>query len=170
MSALVARFGLNERQAAFLKIYLKDGRPGPSALAAGYAHEHDGYRILATPNVIAAVHAEVQRQLVVDDAPASLRVLRRIRDDDTAPARVRADIGLKMLALGGHVIKADKGNAPGKQLSEMTQSELLAYIEKNQAELDRIESELAARAKDVSAQDSAQTLPIVDAKPLPFLD
>ncbi|RXG85261.1 DUF1192 family protein [Bradyrhizobium zhanjiangense] len=37
-----------------------------------------------------------------------------------------------------------------KSLSEMSRDELAAFIAGNQAEIDKIEAELASRAKDVS--------------------
>lgn len=43
-----------------------------------------------------------------------------------------------------------------KALAEMSREELAAFIERNQAEIDKIEGELASRAKDVSARASAE--------------
>jgi hypothetical protein len=42
----------------------------------------------------------------------------------------------------------------GKALSEMSRDELAAFIDRNQTEIDKIENELAARAKDVSPDRS----------------
>lgn len=94
-----------------------------------------------------------------------MRVLKTLRDDKNTPARTRADIGLKLMAMAGHGVTERKAD-DSKQLSEMSSSELLAFVERNQAEIDRLEAELAARAKEVSAPIAHQLV----AKPLNYLE
>jgi hypothetical protein len=113
---------------------------------------------------VAAVHQEVQRALQAE-AAVSLKVLKAIRDDIAAPVRTRADIGLKLMAMAGFGREIHK-TGDDKPLNEMTQAELLAYMQRNQAEVDKLEAELASRAKDVSSPSGAKP----KAKPQTFLD
>ena len=64
-------------------------------------------------------------------------------------ARVRADLSIKVLDRAGHIAPTRKDPAAQKALSEMSRDELAAFIDHNQTEIDKIESELAARAKNV---------------------
>jgi phage terminase small subunit len=162
-----ARMGLTEMQARFVKYYVESGDVQGAALRAGYSEGRVGNQLLANLHVTSAVHAEVQRQLVGFDGPQSLKVLRKLRDDDKVNHKVRSDIAIKLMHLAGHVAPRTQGNVADKQLSEMTPDELRAYVERSQAEIDRAQGELAERATPVDSVDGdAQS----DAKPLDFLD
>lgn len=123
--------------------------------------------------MLAALHEVVQQSLKMDVA-VSLTVLRKIRDDDAAPARVRADIGLQLMKLAGHVAPTTREDRPQKALSDMTQAELLEHIERNQAAIEKAEAELMAKAKDITPADSvAHSVPKehdTQAKSLNYLD
>lgn len=163
------QFGLNERQRLFVAAVVA-GRPlDVAALEAGYEEARQGTKQARRPHVLAAIHHGIQRALQTD-AAVSLAVLRKIRDDDAAPARVRADIGLKMLQLAGHTVPTAVSGSGDKSLAEMTRDEMVAYIERNQAAIDRAESELAARAKDVSVSNSVSKSTDTASKSLDFLD
>lgn len=163
------QFGLNERQTAFVRSIVRGNTVHVATLEAGYGNEASGYAILRLPHVVAAIHQGVQRALQ-EDAPTSLKVLREIRDDKTAPARVRADIGIKMMQLAGHVVPQKANGEADKPKADMTRDELVAYIERNQAAIDRAESELAARAKDVSVPSSVPKSTDATPNPMTFLD
>lgn len=169
MSNIAQRHGLTEKQAAFVKAFVSGVPRQAAAEQAGYASDLSGYHLLSLPHVLAAVHQEMQRALIAE-APTSLRVLREIRDDKTAPARVRADIGIKILALAGHSAPERGESSLQKPLADMTRSELDTQLQANLAEIDRLEAELAARAKDVSAPASAPGDTNSEAKPLTYLD
>lgn len=159
--------GLNEKQREFL-IHVLDGEsPKRASELAGFAGNSWLY-LMRVPAVAAALHEAVQHSLQ-SDSMVNLKVLRKIRDDDQAPKGVRADIALKLMRMAGHIEPTTRDQAPEKQLSEMSGEELRSYIERNQAEIDRIEGELAARAMDVSAPDSAPKDPPAKAKPLDYL-
>lgn len=165
---------LPEMQAEFIRQILLFRHPKDAAEAAGYAMpEQAAWRLLKSPAVLAALHEGVQRELA-RDAPQNLKVLRDIRDDVAAPARVRADIGVKLLNMAGHITPRTKEDAPQKAISEMTQAELLAYIDRNQAAIERAESELLAKAKDITPDpivtSSVQTRDDSDAKAVSYLD
>jgi hypothetical protein len=128
---------------------------------------------LNSPAVLAALHAAIQESLKTD-VPVSLGVLKKIRDDDAAPARVRADIGLQLMKLAGHVAPTTRDDKPQKALSDMTQAELLEHIDRNQAAIEKAEAELMAKAKDITPGDSVQHSVPKDqgahVKPLNYLD
>jgi uncharacterized small protein (DUF1192 family) len=166
---ILARHDLNEKQRAFLVSLLSGMSPSYSARAAGFS-ETSWFYVIRIPAVASALHECVQADILAD-SPTNLKVLRKIRDNEKAPAGVRSDIAIKLMRMAGHIepTKADD-NGPTKQLSEMSADELRQYIERNQAEIDRIEGELAARAIDVSAPNSAPNEPIEQANPLNYLD
>lgn len=172
MSTLTTLHGLNEKQTAFV-VALRSMSADDAAKAAGYDGRTAHVYLLSIPTVLQAVHADVQRNLQAD-IWANIRVLRKIRDNDAAPARVRADVALKLSNLAGHVVPTHKDDKPGKALSDMTQAELLEHIERNQAAIEKAEAELMAKAKDITPADSVThsvsktTAPSV--KPLNYLD
>lgn len=144
--------GLSEKQRQFLIYVLEGEPPGRASELAGFAGNSWLY-LMRVPAVTAALHEAVQHSLQGDSA-INLKVLRKIRDNEKAPAGVRADIALKLLRLAGHVEPTKQDDGPQKQLSEMSGDELRTFIERNQAEIDRLEGELAARAQEVSAPAS----------------
>lgn len=168
MSALVSR-QLTEREAA-LVAEVANGIPvDVSAERAGYANVSSAYIALRRSHVLAALHSEIQRNLVAD-APNSFRVLRQIRDDTAAPGRVRADVSIQLVKLAGHVQPTNRDALPDKQPGEMTREEMRNYIDRNKAELERLEDDLAKSAKDVSAQRGDQDQAGTPPKTLQFLD
>ena len=171
---LPATIDLPPQQAEFVRYILAGNRSVTAAELAGYVGaEQASYRLLRSPAVMAALHEGIQRELE-SDAATNLKILRDIRDDKQAPARVRADIGVKLLGLAGHIQPRGKNEGPQKAISEMSQAELLSYIDENQAAIDKAEAELMAKAKDVSpAAGVTVDVPkqgTQDAKGLDYLD
>lgn len=164
---------LNERQSAFVDAILSGRAPSDAAADAGYSTIPTAvYQLLRSPTVLGAIHAGVQRKLQ-HEAALSLGVLVKIRDDKDAPARVRADIGVKLMTMAGHAPQRKSGH-DDKPLSQMTQSEMIEFIERNQASVEAAERELAARAKDITPHAgvtvSVPTPGAATAKPLNYLD
>lgn len=167
---LTSESPLTPLQEAFVKFYGRHGgSPTVAAAAVGYANDQVGNQLLRLPHVLTALHREVQRSLL-EDAPNNFRVMREIRDDDSAPKGVRVDVAKHLGRLAGHVEPTKPTDQADKPLSEMSADELRAYVERSQREIDRLEGELASRAKDVSAPLSAPDTAPADAKPLTFLD
>ncbi|MGY3034129.1 uncharacterized small protein (DUF1192 family) [Bradyrhizobium sp. USDA 4354] len=84
-------------------------------------------------------------------APLAYRVAKSLLQDSSVNARVRADLSIKVLDRAGHIAPTRKEmSSQQKSPSEMSRDELAAFIASNQAEIDKIEAELASRAKDVS--------------------
>ncbi len=143
--------------------------PTESAKRAGY-NEGYGYQLLRKPAVIEAIHRTLQSDMVSVIAPEAFKVARTLMNDDKVSPRVRADISFKFMDRAGHIAPANKDSQPQKALSEMTRDELLQFIDRNQAAIDKVEQELAERATDVSAPRGAPDPQVIDDKPLSFLD
>jgi hypothetical protein len=150
MTALVAS-GLTEQQHEFVRLLVVEGWPPEEAgRLAGY-HPKSVYRTMRTPAVAAAIAETIQLDLRTVGAQLAYRVAKSLLQDERVSARVRADLSVKVLDRAGHIAPTRKDlEPPHKALSEMTREELAAFIERNQAEIDKVEGELASRAKDVS--------------------
>jgi hypothetical protein len=96
----------------------------------------------------------IQLDLAAVGAPLAYRVARSLLAEVNVSARVRADLSIKVLDRAGHIAPTLKDNAAQKALSEMSRDELAEFIERNEAEINKLESELAARAKDISPHPS----------------
>lgn len=153
--------GLTDLQNALVAA-VSEGLPAQeAALKAGYANGDSGWQALRLPNVVNAIHQEITRRIVVEGAPLGLRVLVQLAKDDAVLPAVRRACARDLMAMAGHVAPkaAEQGDKGAKPLHEMSSDELRAVV-------DRLESELAARATPVSAP--LDTLQI--AKPLNWLD
>jgi len=150
MTALPTSLGLTEQQHEFVRLLVVEGNsPEEAGRLAGY-HPKSVYRTMRTPAVAAAIAEAIQLDLAAVGAPLAYRVAKSLLRDENVSARVRADLSIKVLDRAGHIAPTRKDLAPQKALSEMSREELAAFIERNQAEIDRVEGELASRAKDVS--------------------
>ena len=123
--------------------------PEEAAKLAGY-HPKSAYRTLRLPAVAAAISETIQLDLASVRAPLAYRVAKSLLQDESVSARVRADLAIKVLDRAGHIAPTRKETPAQKALSEMSREELAAFIDRNEKEIDRIEGELGARAKDVS--------------------
>lgn len=161
---------LDARQRAFVGYVAKEGLEIAEAAArAGYA-PGSGYSVLKSPAVVAAIHQTIQHELVAVVAPLAFSVAKNLMRDEKVSPRVRADISFKFMDRAGHITPSSKQQAQDKALSEMSRDELLQFIDRNQAAIDKVEQELAERATDVSAPRNAPDPALIDAKPLSFLD
>lgn len=151
MSALQRFSGLTESQAEFV-CRVADGT-SISALQRDLGFSN-AYKWLRRPAVLAAIREETQRRLVADHGPAALGVLRKLLDDEQTPVRTRAEIGVRLASMAGYAAREGGKDQYSKPLSEMTPDEMRALIDANQAEIDKLEAELASQAKQVSAPDT----------------
>jgi hypothetical protein len=166
LTGIVTRHGLTDRQAVYVERIVSGFEPREAAKAAGF-HPAYAHKAMRVPAISLAIEREVRRILTDEAAPLALRtalVLVRKGSD-----RVRADLAVKLLAMAGFGPR-DAGAADEKQLAEMSAAELRAYIERNHAEYERLEAELASRAKLVDAPDSAQIAPPAPSNSLDYLD
>lgn len=169
MREIAVSAGLSDQQAELVRNLVVLGLPPELAGERSGYHSKSVYRTLRIPAVAAAVAEGMQFQIGLISTGA-LHVAKTLMHDSAVSARVRADIAFKILDRAGYVVPSTKGKAPEKALSEMTQAELLAFIDRNQAAIDKAEGELAAAAKDVSAPAIAPGAKAFDAKPLNYLD
>lgn len=161
---------LTDQQRLLVHLIVHDGKGTQEAGAlAGYKSQ-SVYSAIKRPAVAAAISEAIQLDLAVVGAPMAYRVAKSLLADEMVSARVRADLSMKILDRAGHVVPTTRQKAADKPLSEMSQAELLAFIDRNQAAIDKAEGELAAAAKDVSAPAIAPTHQALDAKPLNYLD
>ena len=149
MTALTAS-GLTEQQRELVKYLVVDGKPPEEAAKLAGYHPKSAYRTLRLPAVAAAISETIQLDLASVRAPLAYRVAKSLLQDESVSARVRADLAIKVLDRAGHIAPTRKETPAQKALSEMSREELAAFIERNEKEIDRIEGELGARAKDVS--------------------
>jgi len=159
--AVARRFGLNERQAAFVKLVISGVDPGLAYAQCGYSGTplecaQNAATLMRHPAVLPAIHNELGKQLAVDAIIArrvAVKILQDERVNDAgAPlvsAKVKADLAVKMLRLAGHVEPraAVADNGPVKTLSEMSTEELRARAA-------QLEDEIASRAKPIRASDA----------------
>ena len=138
----IAAYDLSEQQRTLVRLIVNEGRrPEEAAELAGY-HPKSVYKTMRLPAVAAAISESIQLDLAVVGAPLAYRVAKSLLQDASVSARIRA---------AGHIVPTRKDkSSQQKSLSEMSRDELAAFIASNQAEIDKIEAELASRAKDVS--------------------
>ena len=149
MKALAA-LDLTEQQRELVRYIVVEGRrPEEAAELAGY-NPKSVYRTLRNPVVAGAISEMIQLDLAAVGAPLAYRVAKSLLKDEGVSARVRADLSIKVLDRAGHIAPTRKETAPQRTLSEMSRDELVAFIDRNHAEIERIEGELASRATDVS--------------------
>ncbi|GMO11656.1 hypothetical protein [Bradyrhizobium ottawaense] len=150
MTALVA-CDLNDQQRELVRLIVVDGKPPEDAAKLAGYHPKSVYRTLRLPAVAAAISESIQLDLAAVGAPLAYRVAKSLLQDSSVSARVRADLSIKVLDRAGHIAPTRKTmSSQQKSLSEMSRDELADFIASNQAEIDKIEAELAFRAKDVS--------------------
>ena len=162
MARDVARgYGLTDMQARFVALLASGREPGAAYLEAGYSAQPKdacglGTTLTRHPAILAALHIEVGRQLQVD-ALVARRVIGELIRDENVSAKVRADLGVKLLRLAGHVEPraaiADHG--PVKTLSEMSTEELRARAA-------QLEDEIASRARPIRATDEPSEPQAID--------
>jgi phage terminase small subunit len=157
---------LTEKQQKFVHEIVKGRIPVDAAREAGFQSglKEQAFRLMHTPAVAAAIRFEITRLLTVEALPLAYRVLTDLARDSSVPAAVRRACARDLMDRAGFVTPKAPEAAAGaeKPLSEMSSDELRGLV-------DRLESELGARAVDVTP-DSAQHSAQKTANPLSFLD
>lgn len=165
-----AALQLTDQQTELVRLIAREGVEIKEAgRRAGYSSS-SVYSVIKRPAVVFAIHEAIQSDLISVAAPLAFRVAKSLLADEQVSARVRADIAFKFMDRAGHITPSNKAKPAQKALSEMTREEMLEFIDRNQAEIDKIESELAERATVVSSPDKPPMPATIDAKPLSFLD
>jgi hypothetical protein len=144
---VAVRFDLKEREEKFVLAIGSGLIPFDAAIKAGFpesAAQMASWRLMREPKVLGAIHAEARRRLV-GLAPLAIDVLEKLARGATSE-KVKRDAANDILNRAGLVAPrpaADKSpsDAPLHELSVLQLRRLA----------DRLEGELAARAKPVNA-------------------
>ena len=147
--ALTNQYAISNSQLSFVTTLIQTGSRSLATEAAGYGSQTSTQAVntLSSPAVMHALRMETSRKLL-QYAPAALNVLLSIMKDKTAPKGVRVDAAKAVLDRSGFIAPrqgAQQGET--KSLNEMTTADLRSFISAG-------ESELAGRAKDVSAPEA----------------
>ena len=147
--ALHNEYAITSKQLAFVQALIQTGSRNKAIEASGYRFlgPEQAMQALNSPAVMHALRMETSRKLL-QYAPAALNVLLSIMKDKTAPKGVRVDAAKAVLDRSGFIAPrqgAQQGET--KSLNEMTTADLRSFISAG-------ESELAGRAKDVSAPEA----------------
>jgi phage terminase small subunit len=149
---LATTYKLTEMQAAFVRHVSEGVDPNQAVGLAGYGGSNvytRAHELLRAPHVLAAIHTEVRRRLVAG-APIALSVIERLVKDETTPPKIRLDAAKTLLDRAGHIAPRAIVDKATHELSlhELSIGELRQLA-------DRLEGELAGRAKDVSGANAA---------------
>jgi phage terminase small subunit len=153
---------LTPKQAAFVEAYVNGRNITGAAIDAGYSEStasQIGSALLKTPHVQAAVQAGVRHALALD-APLARRVLVDLAQDVNMHPKIRLDAAKTLLDRAGHV-------APRPMMEKRMEEKALHEmpIEQLRALADKLEAELADRAKPVELVGAGQS----EAEPAPAL-
>ncbi len=138
---IVEAVGLTAKQAEFVRRVVRHGEnPTQAARSAGYNDPKSrSWEVSHNPRVIAAIRAETERCLYGELAPLALNTWRNILRDPDAPVRVRADVAKAVMDRSGHgpTKPQDIDNNEKKDITDMSQAELEAFIRRGSAALEQ---------------------------------
>lgn len=143
-------------QQAFITEIAKGLDPEDAAIQSGYSPLSArviAWDLLQQPQILAAVQIAVARQLAAA-APLALRVLKEFVADVTLDKRLRVVCAKTLLDRAGHIAPkaAAAGQAGDVPLNELSMADLRQLA-------DKLEGEIAGRAKDVSSAKAAPRKP-----------
>jgi hypothetical protein len=139
---------LTAREDEFVELMCEGLSPGDAASGAGYP-ARSYIDLLQSPRITRRIEWRMRSVIRNDLAPKAIRLLGRLVDDEAAPARVRVQAARFILDRAGYVPpKAADVEVNDKSIAAMPADELSALVNK-------LEGELASRAKDVSAPNAA---------------
>jgi len=144
-----ALLALTEQQRNFVRLAVKTGDYTRAKSEAGYAPSVDPSNILRDPRVAAALRGEVARQLATDGAQIGFGTLKRIAQDQKAPAAAQV-AAAKALLQGAGLLDQAPQSKETKSINDMTRDELRDYIKEKAEFIDKAERELAERATDIT--------------------
>lgn len=153
---LVLRKEFTPQQRAFVDEIIGGSDIGEAAAKAGYGNENSGAigsAMLQHPAILAAVQIGVAKQLALA-APVALKLLKRFVADETIDKRLRVVCAKTLLDRAGHIAPKAIAASSGAvvPLNEMTMTDLRALA-------DKLEGEIAGRAKEVSSASKAAKQP-----------
>lgn len=115
------------RRAVFIDEIVRGLPPEKAARVAGYEPD-TARRLLLAPAVRKALIAGAAARLEGQAVPAALTVIQRLLDDPATPAAVAAKLALGVLDRAGVGAKSSEPANPRKDMEDMSQADLEAYI------------------------------------------
>lgn len=142
---------LSDDERRFILHYIECGNAEAAKAVSGYHTTVQGSEILRRPHMAAALRAEVTRQLATDGARIGYHTLRRIAQDQKAPAAAQV-AAAKTLLQGAGLLESPDKPKDAKSINDMTRDELREYIESKRQEIEGMEKRLADGALNVTPQ------------------
>jgi len=146
---------LTDKQLAAVLTYVTGGTKSDAMIAGGYAPE-SAWMVFEGGNVKAAIGVIIDSFLQTDAAPAALRALYMIVSDDRTAPGIRVQAANSLLDRSGYDAKRHAREAEqGKDPTQMSSDELLAEIEKLQAQIE-------GRMHDVTPVSETVSVPLTE--------
>ncbi len=132
--------GLTEQQSAIVQSFFKTGELAATAKETGVAYQNVA-ATMRLAHVQAALYGEAKHAMA-SMIPLALGVLRRLMADTEAPQRIQLDATKTLLdRVGLAPLKAgEAGQGDKRDLSDLSPSELSAFIQQGQDTLARAEA------------------------------
>lgn len=137
-----------DRQRVFIRELAQGSTQDDAAAAAGYSDTTTLWNLLNSPAVAREVEKGVRAHLQTVYGPRSMRILYDLAHDEKTHPAIRRAAAKDLIGVAGYVPpKAADGLTNDKSIAAMPAEELAALVNK-------LEGELASRAKDVSAPNA----------------
>jgi len=156
MNEFLPARSFTDKQAAFVENIVAGLDKRKAVLAAGYSEnsaESALFQLLRQPLIMAAIQVGIAKRLAMG-APLALNVMLDLVSDPSMHPKLRLDAAKTILDRAGHIApKAVAANQAGDvPLNEMSMTDLRALA-------DKLEGEIAGRAKAVSSARAAPAKP-----------
>ena len=148
---------LTDDERRFVLAYVELGNAELAKTHSGYCINNQGSDLLRRPHIAAALRWEVARQLATDGAQVGFRTLKRVAQDTNSPAAAQV-AAAKALLQGAGLLDAPQQDKEAKSINDMSRDELRQYIESKRADIDKMESELAQRATDITPRPHSEPI------------
>lgn len=152
---------LTDEERRFIYTYISVGNAEEAKRVSGYSTNLLGNDLLRRPHMAAALRWEVARQLATDGARIGYGCLKRIAQDQKAPAAAQV-AAAKALLQGAGLLEAPRQQEESKSINDMDRDELRQFIENKRADIDRMEAKLAEQAQDVTPKPNPQASDLLD--------
>jgi len=149
-----AGLSLTEKQIRILQFYIGGMSKSAACEAAGFPPTLS-WSAFNHPKMAAAVGAVVDQFLTVEAAPAALRLLYKVVDDDKMAAGVRVQAANSLLDRAGFTAKRhEKQDDNTRDVSTMSADELRAQIAKLEAEMQDVTPDSDAVSGAIDSYDA----------------
>jgi hypothetical protein len=146
---------LSVKERAFVFAYCKSGSAEGAKILAGLNDTTSCQHLLRRADIAAAVRYEITRLLATEGSVIAYGGLKRIAQDQKLPAAAQVAAQKALLQAAG-LLDAPQTGKESKAINEMTREELHDYMESKRADINKIEAQLADRARDVTPGSDGQ--------------